>query len=212
MPYNIKFFDDNVLSYEKWFAENSFVFLSEIKTIREVLPLEGRGLDIGMGSGLFSSALQIKEGIEPAKAMRDKAIERGLAPLDAVAENLPYRNNSFDFVLMTTVICFLHNIEQAFHEVFRVLKTNGIFILAFIDKNSVEGKNILKKKNKNGFYKEAQLYSYSEVQTLLVKSNFEVDKTMQTLFGNLDEIKNVQIPEYGSGEGSFVVIKAKKNK
>ena len=32
----------------------------------------------------------------------------------------------------------------------------------------------------------------------------------QTLFGELDEISQVQLPKSGFGEGSFVVVKADK--
>jgi ubiquinone/menaquinone biosynthesis C-methylase UbiE len=41
---------------------------------------------------------------------------------------------------MVTTICFLDNIEKAFNEIYRVLKSNGSVIIGFIDAESPLGK------------------------------------------------------------------------
>ena len=48
------------------------------------------------------------------------------------------------------------------------------------------------------------------MQTLLKDVGFKNLEYNQTLFGDLDEIKEVQMPKEGFGEGSFVVVKATK--
>ena len=47
------------------------------------------------------------------------------------AESLPFADSQFDFVLMFTTICFLDDIETAFNEVYRVLKSGGSLIIGF---------------------------------------------------------------------------------
>lgn len=46
----------------------------------------------------------------------------------------------FDFVLMITTICFLDNVEKAFKEANRVLKSGGFLIMGFIDSESATGR------------------------------------------------------------------------
>jgi hypothetical protein len=44
----------------------------------------------------------------------------------------------------------------------------------------------------------------------LKEAGFKEFEYNQTLFGGLDEIKEVQLPKQGYGQGSFVVVKAIK--
>ena len=85
-------FESHLDEYEQWFQEHSCLFAAEIAAIREVLPTSGVGLEIGVGSGLFASALGIKYGVEPSAAMRKKAESRGVHVFDGVAERLPGGN------------------------------------------------------------------------------------------------------------------------
>ena len=203
-------FDKYLSQYEKWFLENHYVFESELLAIRKMLPEKGKGIEIGIGSGIFAVPLGIKEGIEPSKAMREKAKERGLHVLNAVAEDLPLADNSYDFALMVTTICFVDDIIRSFSEVYRILKNDGLFILGFVDKESSLGKLYLEVKEKDIFYKDAVFYSTEEVYNHLQNNNFRIINTFQTVFGQLNEISNIQQPEDGHGKGSFVVTKAGK--
>jgi hypothetical protein len=45
---------------------------------------------------------------------------------------------------------------------------------------------------------------------LLKETGFKDLEFNQTLFNDLNEIKKIQIPKQGYGEGSFVVVKATK--
>lgn len=86
-------FSRNVDSYEKWFDDHPAIFQSEVEAIRELLP-EGElfGIEIGLGTGRIAQALGLKEGIEPCKEMRERAIERGIEVMDARAEHIPYKD------------------------------------------------------------------------------------------------------------------------
>jgi len=203
-------FDNNLEEYEKWFVDNHFVFQSELNAIKKTIPSERKGIEIGIGSGIFAQSLGITTGIEPSKAMREKAKTRKINAVDAVAENLPYPNKSKDFALMVTTICFVDNIYKSFKEVHRVLKDDGYFITGFVDKNSPVGKFYLEHKDENVFYKDATFYGTKELFGILKDTGFEIENTYQTVFGKLDEINKVQDTLTGYGQGSFVVIKAKK--
>ena len=143
--------------------------------------------------------------------MRQKARERDLKVIDAVAENLPYPDESKDFALMVTTICFVDDIQKSFEEAYRVIKQNGHLIIGFVDENSPIGKLYLEHRKESLFYQDAIFFGTEEVYELLQKTGFEIKETYQTIFGKLDEIKHIQETLEGYGKGSFVVIKAKKS-
>lgn len=68
-----KIFDNYADKYENWFNEHPFVYKSELKALQKVIPKYGKGVEIGVGPGLFAQDLGIQEGIEPSEAMREKA-------------------------------------------------------------------------------------------------------------------------------------------
>ena len=203
-------FEKYPLRYEDWFERNKFVYESELRAIRELLPENGEGVEIGVGSGRFAAPLGIKVGIEPSSRMRKIAQQRGLEIINAVAESLPFGNLQFDFVLMVTTICFIDNIRAGFREAYRVLKSAGSLIIGFIDKDSVIGKSYQQHKNESVFYKVATFYSVDEVVSQLKKASFKDFNFIQTIFHDLAEIRDVEPIKKGYGEGSFVVIKAMK--
>ena len=47
------------------------------------------------------------------------------------AENLPFKNKSFDIVLCKSILHHLPNLEKALNEINRILKKNGILLIAY---------------------------------------------------------------------------------
>jgi len=203
-------FDEHLNEYEQWFSDNRYAYESELEAIRNILPEKGKGIEIGIGSGVFAAPLGIIEGIEPSGVMREKAAERGLHVIDGIAENLPLADKSYDFALMVTTICFVDDISRSFAEAHRILKDDGNLVLGFVDKESLVGKLYLSLKDKSIFYKDARFYSTEEVYRVLWENDFTIISTHQTVFGLLEQINEIQETENGYGKGSFVVIKAKK--
>jgi SAM-dependent methyltransferase len=203
-------FDEHPEEYEQWFSDNHFTFESELAAIHRVLPEKGKGIEIGIGSGIFAAPLGITDGIEPSKAMRQKALERGLNVIDGVAENLPFEDKSYDFALMVTTICFVDDIKKSFAEAYRILRGNGTLIIGFVDKESQVGQLYLSIKDENIFYKDATFYSTTEVYRALQGTGFIIMSTYQTVFSLPAQINEIQEAERGCGRGSFVVIQAKK--
>ena len=201
-------FDAYSLEYDNWFERHEIAYKSEILAIKQAIPHGKKGIEIGVGTGRFASPFNIKYGVEPAENMALIAEERGIKVVRAMAENLPIEDETFDFALLVTTICFLHDIPKAFSEIRRILKQEGEIILAIIDKNSELGKKYEVSKSENKFYKDAQFYSTDEITTHLTQAGFTEFEYWQTLFEqNSDQIEQ---PEQGFGDGSFVVIKAKK--
>ena len=208
----IAIFDRNVEQYEKWYEDYADVYQSEILAIREQfqnLPQNIRGIEVGLGTGKFSRPLGIKEGVEPSETMSKKAVRRGIEVITGVAEHLPYKGLQFDFVLFVT-ICHLNNVERAFEEAHRVLKEGGSVLVGFLDKNQSIAKQYIEKRHQSTFYAKATFHTVTRIKALLKESGFKDFEFNQTLFGNLDEIKEVQSPKEGFGEGSFVVVRAVK--
>jgi|AntAceMinimDraft_16_1070373.scaffolds.fasta_scaffold30682_2 ubiquinone/menaquinone biosynthesis C-methylase UbiE len=203
-------FDNYSEQYDNWFVENEYAFQSELKAIKKVMPDNRNGVEIGVGTGIFAEPLGLKQGIEPSKAMRGKAKKKNINVIDAVAENLPYSDKSKDFALMITTICFVDDIYKSFNEANRILKNNGYLIIGFVDKNSTIGKFYFKNKGKSIFYKDATFFVTEDLYEILKNTGFKIENTYQTVFGKLNEINDVQEPLIGHGQGSFVVIKAKK--
>ena len=203
-------FDKYPDRYENWFYKNKYVYQSEINTVRDVLPDFKDGFEIGVGSGRFAEPLGVKFGIEPSHRMRKIAESKGIKVADGVAEDLPYKNSSFDLALMITTICFLDDVKKAFFEVYRVLRVNGFFINGFVDKNSRVGKLYQRNKKENVFYKIADFFSVKEVINILKETGFKNFEFRQTIFRTLDKITRVEKVKKGYGEGSFVVIRVQK--
>ena len=205
-------FEKNTSEYETWFENNKFVYKSEVRAIKDQLPKKGEGMEVGIGSGRFAVPLGIRLGVDPSSKMRELARNRGIAAIDGVAEKLPFNDCRFHFVLMVTTICFLDDIEAAFKEAFRVLKTGGHLIIGFINKESPVGILYQQHKSESVFYKIATFYSVDEVISYLKKAGFIDLIFTQTIFHRLSEIIKLEPIKKGYGEGSFVVVKALKPK
>jgi len=211
MP-GVNAFDRNVNQYEAWFVEHPLAYVSELHAVRALVPATGSGIEIGIGTGRFAAPLGIRKGIEPSQAMAELARKKGLEVVPGVAENLPWQDSQFDFAFMVTTVCFLDDVDLAFREVHRVLKTGGSFIIGFVDRESPLGKEYQKRKDKSAFYKDAVFYSVDELVTHLKQAEFADFAFRQTLFKPLDDMQEVDPVKEGYGEGSFVVVRGVKKK
>lgn len=201
-------FDQYLKEYEHWFEQHRLVYLSEVAAVRHFIPAGPKGIEIGIGTGRFALPLGIKEGVEPSAMMREFAIRQGLTVHEGVAEKLPLPDQSFDFALMVTTICFVDDILKSFQEAHRILKSGGSLIIGLVDRESPLGKIYEVMKEHDKFYRIATFYSTAEVIHYLQQAQFGNIETVQTVFDDLDSIHEIQPFKEGYGEGGFVAIKA----
>ncbi|MDO8132262.1 MAG: class I SAM-dependent methyltransferase, partial [Candidatus Brocadiales bacterium] len=140
--------------------------------------------------------------------MAEIARKRGINVFEAKAEHLPFQDDSFDFALMVTPLCFLEDPFQALKEIKRILKPTGKIIIGMLDEDSPLGKLYEEKRNKSKFYRDARFYSVNQVLDWLKKLEFNNLQTVQTIFKNPSKIKSIEPVEEGFGKGVFVVISA----
>jgi ubiquinone/menaquinone biosynthesis C-methylase UbiE len=206
MP-KIESFEKYSDEYDKWFETHNDFYAAELEAIRRLIPPSGaQGMEVGVGSGKFAVPLGIKIGVDPSEKMASKARTQGLEVHSGIAEELPFTDGRFDFVLMVTTICFVDDVVKSLKEVSRVLKTGGYIIVGFVDRESELGKQYSEKKKSSKFYKDATFFSTPEVATHLKETGFFITKILQTLIpGELPKT----ILE-GFGKGSFIAIKCIK--
>ncbi|MGM0596610.1 MAG: class I SAM-dependent methyltransferase [Myxococcota bacterium] len=204
-------FNNNLEKYENWFKRNYWAYETELKAIKQIAPVPEKSVEIGVGSGLFAGPCGIKYGVDPAEKMLLKARTRGVETIRGKAEALPFQNNSFDYVLMVTAICFVNDPAAAMAEIYRILSAKGVFVLGFVDKSSFLGLKYQEKKQKSLFYKDAQFFNLEEIKALLTQTGFEIKEILQTLFDFPENLNNVQAPVNTKNKGGFTVVKAQIN-
>ena len=201
-------YENHAQDYEQWFEEHPELYQAEIKAIQSLLP-EGKGVEIGAGSGRFTLPLAIDTGVEPAKAMREIALAKELNVIDGVAETLPLEDQSFDFAIFVTSTCFLDDPLKAYQEAARVVKNQGQIVIAFLEKSSELGKVYEQHKHENPLFAQQTFYSYEEIISMLEQAGFEQFESMQTVLPESPEHKPNDVLS-GHDKGTFVVVSARK--
>jgi SAM-dependent methyltransferase len=194
--------------YDDWFERHRAAYLSELLAVRALLPLEGQGLEIGVGTGRFAAPLGVKFGIEAAAETLTYARVRGVSVARAVAEALPFANAVFDYALVVTTICFVDDARAMVREIARVLRAEGKVIIGLIDRESPLGQDYVAHQAENVFYREATFYSAVEVEALLKETGFSDLVWAQTLSTPLSETREIEPIRAGTGRGAFLVVSA----
>ena len=195
--------------YEAWFGKHSHLYDAEIEAIRKLLPPFKNGIEIGVGSGRFAVPFGITTGVEPSAKMAEIARSKGIKVIKGIAEDLPIGNDTFDFALMVTTICFVDDPLLSLQNIYRILQAESYVIIGFVDSNSTLGRLYEEKRFKSRFYRAARFYNSDEVIGLLKKAGFSEIVCAQTLFGNNLEHMDTAVKK-GSGEGAFVALRARK--
>ena len=203
-------FESHVERYEDWFAKYPEAYAAELRAVRELVPENDRGIEIGAGTGRFSVPLGIKHGVEPSTQMAKTARRHNLQIVSGAAEDLPLGADQFDFALMVTTVCFLDDIQRAFQETHRILKPGGFLIEGFVDRTSPLGKLYLAHQHENVFYRDAIFYSVAEIVAAMQQAGFTDFDFRQTIFSNLSAITPDEAVTTGYGQGSFVVVRGRK--
>jgi len=208
----ISTFDKNAGDYDRWYRKKSgkLVFESEARAI-EALSIRGFGVEAGIGTGAFSSRLDVPLGLDPALRMIRMAKMRGIDVIRAVGESLPIKSNCLDYVLFAFTICFLKSLHDSLREAWRVLRFRGNVIVGFISHSSEWGKLCSKKKVEgHRFYRYANFYTVEEVKKALGRADFKIQKCVGTLSQKPRALIAIEEPSSNVSQLGFVCIKAMK--
>lgn len=104
-----------------------------IALIKQLLREPKRVIDIGSGSGVLATMIPgiVAVDNEPQK-VRFLA-RRGVNAIVADAEKLPFADTSFDQVVLSEVLPYVENVEQAIKEAHRVMVKDGIAVVCVPD-------------------------------------------------------------------------------
>lgn len=174
-------FDEFAGDYDRWFDEHGRVYEAQIRMLRDAVPQTGRGLEVGVGSGRFAVPLGIRYGIDPSGNLIAMARTRGIEVVLGEGEHLPYPAETFDYVLMMTVICYLDNPPGVLQETCRVLVNGGDLILGFIEKDGEIARQYRQEKIKGRFLRFARFRTADEVSRFVEDAGFsEISGTRRT--------------------------------
>lgn len=111
------------------------------------LDSESLVLDVGCGTGnntlLFAEATNVKvTGLDISFGMLEKAYEKmKQVPLvQAPADSLPYKSETFHFVFMTEVLHHLPDSQSAIEDIFRVLIHEGLLCIVTQSHKQIDGR------------------------------------------------------------------------
>lgn len=108
---------------------------SKTDVMREVaaLPVKGRLLDVGGGTGRVSSAIRdfVGEAViaDISFGMLKQTPRAALKPVCGGSESLPFADNSFERVIMVDALHHVINHAETACEMFRVVKPGGLLVI-----------------------------------------------------------------------------------
>jgi ubiquinone/menaquinone biosynthesis C-methylase UbiE len=176
-------FNRYAADYDRWFDANPEIFASQSALLHTIIPEEGTGLEVGVGSGRFASSLGIRHGIDPSPDLLTMARNRGVETVLGAGEFLPYRPAVFDYLLMMTVICFIEDIDRSFHEAFRVIRSRGTLIIGFLEKGGEVALPEQARHQGGRFLQHAVFRSVDAVMTALRTAGFSRCTLVENLHG-----------------------------
>jgi len=182
-------------AYEAWFKKpvGRYADKAEKRLIATFLraKLGDRLLDAGCGTGHFTADLQERVASVVALDASSKMLEYARRKhcihelVQGDVETLPFVADSFDTVVMFTVLEFLEEPRAALAEILRILKPSGQFVIGFLNRRSPWG--MLRKIRGllgNLHWRKARLYSRGEILNLLNQAGFTPIKSESVLSGS----------------------------
>ena len=98
----------------------------------EISKLTGRTLEVGFGKGenfpYYSSATRVN-AIDIATQYLDSTLPDNIVITKADCQNLPFKNDTFDNVVIVFTLCSVQNADKSILEIKRVTKKNGKIIV-----------------------------------------------------------------------------------
>jgi ubiquinone/menaquinone biosynthesis C-methylase UbiE len=116
--------------------------LKKVKIIIKELNIkEEKVLDVGCGTAFYSNLFKNYTGLDPSQGMLSQSKAN---VIQANAENLPFKNKSFDVVISITAIQNFKDIKKAIEEIKRVSKNKIAISILKRSKKLKEVQELLK--------------------------------------------------------------------
>ncbi len=131
----------------------------------------GKALEIGSGTGHWTKFFKHLGfdiiGVDICDKMIEIAKKKlpNIQFIKADATDLPFDDETFDYVFAITVFEFIENQDKAFQEAFRVLKTGGYFLIGALNLNSELGQ----RKHESETFKNAKFFTPQQLEQILKK-------------------------------------------
>ena len=208
-------FDRLAERYDQWYEKpfGKSVYELELKAIRVLLLPFDRGLEVGVGTGRFASALGVQFGLDISFSELLMARDRGIKVVLGDAHRMPFLDDAFDMELVVVSICFFENPERALNEVARTLRPGGYVVLGLVLRESPWAQYYMEKGRKgHPFYSVARFYSFEEIEAMLSSAGFEIDGVASTLLEEPFEdrpVRNRKVVLHYRPEAGFTVIRAR---
>ncbi len=177
-------FEEYTLQYDNWFdGKGKEIYLKEVWALCGFIP-KGRGVEVGIGTGRFAEILNLSFGIDPSLGSLRIAKGRVKNLVCGYAEALPFKKEVFDFVLVVVSICFFDDVQMAFYEISRILKTGGKLIIGFVPRNTCLGEfYVFRGIGGHRFYRYAKFFTEDEVESIALLHGFKKIKTLYLFTG-----------------------------
>jgi ubiquinone/menaquinone biosynthesis C-methylase UbiE len=130
-------------------------------------------IDVGAEAGRFSlmaaksSITVIAIDIDAYSLRRLKLKNKNVAVIQADARKIPFKNESFDGVIMVEVLDYIPQLDEAMGECHRILKSGAPLVLSFGNQSSLKAKL-------RGLRGKSYQHSYKKVTRCLVQTGFKV--------------------------------------
>ena len=158
MPY----YDAISQGYDELHGEEQLSKLAVIKSNLEISK-NARLLDVGCGTGISSGFNCFVAGIDSSMGLLKQ--NKNNKKILGTAESLPFKDNSFDYVISVTAIHNFKNIRKSIEEVKRVGKKDFVF-------------SVLRKSGKFDYIKE------------MIEENFRIEKIIEEHYDTILFCKN----------------------
>ena len=144
------YYDAIAKGYNELYQQEQLHKLSIIKNNIKINK-KAKLLDVGCGTGISSDFDCLVIGVDPSiKLLKQNENNK----VFGIAENIPFKYNSFDYVISITSIHNFTNIKKSINEIKKVGKENFVF-------------SIFKKSKKFNFIKN------------LIEKNFKIEKVVE---------------------------------